>query len=81
MQALQDKKQRLIMNLQSYPYQRYALKLLLPFISMMIYTIRNEIESQIRQVDREIQQCHDQFGAGIDTMSYGKQIMSEFKST
>lgn len=34
---------------------------------------RNEIESQIRQVDREIQQCHDQFGSVMDTtMSYGQ---------
>lgn len=38
---------------------------------------RNEIESQIRQVDREIQQCHDQFGPRIEPpMSYGVYIVA-----
>jgi len=38
----------------------------------IMLSLRNEIESQIRQVDREIQQYHDQFGPGLDSMSYGK---------
>lgn len=44
---------------------------------IVCFCYRNEIESQIRQVDREIQQCHDQFGPGIEPpMSYGVCVVA-----
>ena len=48
------------------------------FLSCSVILLRNEIESQIRQVDREIQQCHDEFGPGMDSMSYGEHSMVFF---
>ena len=47
------------------------------FVGHIFCLYRNEIESQIQQVDREIQQCHDQFGPGIEPpMSYGVYIIA-----
>ena len=41
----------------------------------VVCVFRNEIESQIRQVDREIQQWHDQYGPTMTSMPYGKGII------
>ena len=52
LRALQERKQRLLGNLQANPYQKY------------------EIESQLRQVDREIEQCQQQLMSGMEQNRY-----------
>lgn len=52
LRSLHERKQRLLLNLQSNPYQRH------------------EIESQLRQNEREIQHYQQQLGPGMDQHPY-----------